>query len=254
MLEIRNIYKSFRINREDLEVLREVNLEVRAGEFISIVGASGCGKSTLLKIILGLERADGGEILLDGKAVTGPSPDCGIVFQEPRLFPWASVEQNIGFGIAGNRSAGERRRLIRSYTALAGLASFEQAKPGQLSGGMQQRASIARALAGEPELLLLDEPFGALDALTRIQMQREVLRIWEAKRRTMILVTHDIDEAVYLGDRVVVMSKRPGTIQRIIPVELPRPRNRTGEDFQLIRKLVYRQFFDEAEPALEYNL
>jgi sulfonate transport system ATP-binding protein len=253
-LAIRGIGKKYIIDKRPLEVLKEMDLEVAEGEFISIVGTSGCGKSTLLKIIAGLESATAGEVLLDGKVVREPSTDCGIVFQEPRLLPWATVYQNIEFGIPRGISAEERGKRIDSHLELTGLAAFVKALPGQLSGGMQQRVSIARALVGEPRALLLDEPFGALDALTRIQMQREILRIWEAEKRTMILVTHDIDEAVFLGDRVVVMSKRPGRIQKIIPVESPRPRSRTGEDFQIIRGKVYRQFFDETEQSAEYYL
>ena len=254
LLRITGLSKEYVLNNKTIEVLRDINLEVPEGEFVSIIGTSGCGKSTLLKIILGLESGGGGIVLFDGNPVTEPSEDRGMVFQEPRLFPWASVRQNVDFGIPQNTGGGKRKALIDAHIALVGLKSFEFAKPNQLSGGMQQRVSIARALAGEPKLLLLDEPFGALDALTRIQMQREVLRIWETERRTMILVTHDIDEAIYLGDRVVVMSKRPGTIQEIIRVDLPRPRNRTSEDFQRLRKKAYRQFFEETEPSLEYNL
>jgi sulfonate transport system ATP-binding protein len=254
LLRIRGLSKEYVLNNKAIEVLRDINLEVREGEFVSIIGTSGCGKSTLLKIILGLESVGKGMVLFNGIAVTEPSEDRGMVFQEPRLFPWTSVRQNVDFGIPQNIAGGKRKALIDAHIDLVGLKPFELAKPNQLSGGMQQRVSIARALAGEPKLLLLDEPFGALDALTRIQMQREVLRIWETERRTMILVTHDIDEAIYLGDRVVVMSKRPGTIQEIIKVDLPRPRNRTSEDFQRLRKKAYRQFFEETEPALEYNL
>jgi sulfonate transport system ATP-binding protein len=253
-LEIREIRKKYVIDKRPLEVLNGIQLDVTEGEFISIVGTSGCGKSTLLKIIAGLESATAGEVLLDGKAVREPSTDCGIVFQEPRLLPWSTVYQNIDFGIPQGIRAEERRKRIDRHLELVGLAAFAKALPNQLSGGMQQRVSIARALAGEPRALLLDEPFGALDALTRIQMQREILRIWEAEKRTMILVTHDIDEAVFLGDRVVVMSKRPGRIQKIIPVVSSRPRSRTSGDFQIIRTKVYHQFFDETEQSAEYYL
>jgi sulfonate transport system ATP-binding protein len=253
-LQIRGIGKEYVIDRHPLAVLDSINLEVAEGEFISIVGVSGCGKSTLLKIIAGLEPATAGEVLLDGKTVREPSMDCGIVFQEPRLLPWSTVYQNIDFGIPQGIGAEERRKRITIHLELVGLTGFAKALPNQLSGGMQQRVSIARALAGKPGALLLDEPFGALDALTRIQMQREILRIWEAEKRTMILVTHDIDEAIFLGDKVVVMSKRPGKVQKIFPVEFSRPRNRTSEDFQAIRAKIYGQFFDESEQSVEYYL
>jgi sulfonate transport system ATP-binding protein len=253
-LQIEGIGKEYIIDRQSLEVLSGINLEVAEGEFISIVGISGCGKSTLLKIIAGLEPATAGEVLLDGKAVREPSLDCGIVFQEPRLLPWATVYQNIEFGLPRGICAGERRKRINTHIEMTGLSGFARALPNQLSGGMQQRVSIARALAGEPRALLLDEPFGALDALTRIQMQREILRIWETEKRTMILVTHDIDEAIFLGDRIVVMSRRPGRIQEVFPVTFSRPRVRTSEDFQLIRAKIYGRFFDESDPPVEYYL
>ncbi|HWQ78062.1 MAG TPA: ABC transporter ATP-binding protein, partial [Anaerovoracaceae bacterium] len=240
--------------KKQVEVLTDINLDVKDGEFISIVGASGCGKSTLLKLIVGLETATEGQILLGGKAVEEPSEECGMVFQEARLFPWATVVQNIGFGVSKKVGAAERKRRIDEHIELVGLTEFLEARPNQLSGGMQQRVSIARALVGEPKLLLLDEPFGALDALTRITMQQEILRIWEAERRTMVLVTHDIDEAIFLGDRVIVMSRRPGSIKKIIPVDLPRPRSRTSEDFLRLRKIVYGEFFEESEYSAEYYI
>ncbi|MDR3284030.1 MAG: ABC transporter ATP-binding protein [Treponema sp.] len=245
ILEISHIEKDYRIDKKNVAVLRDINLRVRDGEFVSIVGASGCGKSTLLKIIVGLETASGGEVLLDGRPVREPSAECGIVFQEPRLFPWSNVRQNIDFGIPETIGGMERKKRLDAYVCLVGLEAFVAAKPNQLSGGMQQRVSIARALAGEPELLLLDEPFGALDALTRIQMQQEILRIWESEKRTMVLVTHDIDEAIYLGDRVIVMSRRPGTIKRTIPIEAPRPRDRNSDSFSRIRREIFQEFFDE---------
>jgi sulfonate transport system ATP-binding protein len=254
LLQISSLEKEYTIAGQSVEVLKDINLDVADREFVSIVGVSGCGKSTLLKTIAGIETATRGNVVLDGKIITGPSEQCGIVFQEPRLFPWSTVTQNIDFGIPEAVNRPGRKKRVTGYIKLAGLEDFAGALPNQLSGGMQQRVSIARALAGEPELLLLDEPFGALDALTRIQMQLEILRIWEAERRTMILVTHDIDEAIFLGDRVVVMSKRPGTIQEIIPVYLSRPRNRTDQDFQTLRKRVYGRFFDNSEISADYYI
>ncbi|TQI68509.1 ABC transporter ATP-binding protein [Clostridium sp. KNHs216] len=254
LLSINHIKKNFIIDKKQVEVLSDISLEVNKGEFISIIGSSGCGKSTLLKLIIGLESATDGQITLDGKPLVEPSELCGMVFQESRLFPWFNVEQNIDFGIPKSVGAAERKKRIDEHIALVGLTEFTKARPNQLSGGMQQRVSIARALVGQPELLLLDEPFGALDALTRINMQQEILRIWEAEKTTMVLVTHDIDEAIYLGDRVVVMSKRPGAIKKIIPVELSRPRSRTSENFAVIRQKVYREFLEESEITPDYYI
>jgi sulfonate transport system ATP-binding protein len=242
-LTIRDVHKSYNLSSGELAVLSDINLVVKPGEFVSLVGASGCGKSTLLRLIGGLEKADGGEILLDGKPVEKPGLDRGMVFQESRLFPWMTAEENVAFGCPWNLSPGEIRETVESHLRLVGLSGFEKAYPRQLSGGMQQRAAIARALVGRPRALLLDEPFGALDALTRIQMQEEILRIWGAQKTTVILVTHDMEEAVYLGDRVAVMSPRPGTLKKIIPVPLARPRDRSGAPFVKIRRKIYNEFF-----------
>lgn len=251
-LNINNANKYFKIGNETINVLSDIKVDVKSGEFVSIVGSSGCGKSTLLKIIVGLENTSSGEIKLGKKLVTKPSIECGMVFQEARLFPWLTVEKNIGFGISKNTT--EKKKIIEEHIQLVGLNGFEKALPRQLSGGMQQRVSIARALVNRPKLLLLDEPFGALDALTRINMQNEILRIWRAESNTMILVTHDIDEAIYLGDRVIIMSDRPGTIKRIINVDIPRPRDRTSLEFVRIRKIVYDEFFKGVEIPIEYNI
>ncbi len=242
-LIIRNIYKGYNLSTGELPVLSDIQLKVKPGEFVTLVGASGCGKSTLLRLIGGLEKADGGEILLDGKPVEKPGLDRGMVFQESRLFPWMTAEENVAFGCPRNFSLAEIRETVESHLRLVGLSGFEKAYPRQLSGGMQQRAAIARALVGQPRVLLLDEPFGALDALTRIQMQEEILRIWRAQKTTVILVTHDMEEAVYLGDRVAVMSPRPGTIKKIIPVPLTRPRDRSVTPFVKIRRKIYNEFF-----------
>lgn len=251
-ITIEHVTKKFELESENLEVLQDINMEIQAGEFISIVGASGCGKSTLLKIMSGLDQATDGVVKIEGKVVEKPSVDIGVIFQESRLFPWLTVEGNIEFGIHEKMSKENRKQLIREYISLVELNGFEKALPKQLSGGMQQRVSIARALINKPDILLLDEPFGALDAFTRINMQNEILRIWETEKKTMILVTHDIDEAIYLGDRVVVLSNRPGEIKTIIPVDLARPRNRTSDDFMAIRKKVYLEFFGNSSKAIEY--
>jgi sulfonate transport system ATP-binding protein len=253
-LTITNLSKQFTIDAGTVQALTDVNLRVEPGEFISIVGSSGCGKSTLLRIIVGLDATTTGEILLGDQPIRNPGVDRGMVFQEARLLPWLTVSDNIAFGCRSDTSAHERRQLVRDHIELVGLAGFEKAYPLQLSGGMQQRVSIARALVNRPKVLLLDEPFGALDALTRINMQQEVLRIWEAEKTTMILVTHDIDEAIYLGDRVVVMSSRPGTIKKIVPVTLPRPRDRTDCDFVQIRREIYAEFFEQTQKPFAYAI
>ncbi|MCW2278501.1 ABC transporter ATP-binding protein [Heliophilum fasciatum] len=250
-LEINDVNKQFIVDDQIVPALSAIQLAIQAGEFVSIVGSSGCGKSTLLRIVAGLECDYQGTVTLDGKRIVGPGLDRGIVFQEHRLLPWMTVTENITLGLT--ESDPERKKQIaQTYIELVGLAGFESAFPNQLSGGMSQRVAIARALVNKPQLLLLDEPFGALDALTKIQLQQEILRIWQSEKTTMMLVTHDIDEAIYLGDRVVVMSKRPGMIKSIIPVNLPRPRNRTSYQFFEIKKAIYREFFHEDEASLEY--
>lgn len=250
-LNIKDLYKSFTVNNEEVNVLENINLDIKEGEFISIVGHSGCGKSTLLKIIAGLVDFNVGLVTLGEKELKEPGTERGMVFQEHRLLPWLSVKDNVSFGLY-NLSKSEKQKLVEEHIELVGLKGFENAYPHQLSGGMAQRAAIARALAHRPQILLLDEPFGALDALTRIQMQKEILQIWGKEKTTMILVTHDIDEAIFLGDRIVVMSSRPGTIKEIIPVELARPRDRSSQGFGTIRKKIFTEFFKEEETLLEY--
>ena len=242
ILEIRDLHKNFYIKGQKLEVLSGVNLNVQDGELVAIVGASGCGKSTLLKLIITLEPISSGEILLDGEPVNGPSPKCSMIFQEARLFTWLTVRQNIEFVIQDSVPKEKKREMVEYYTNLVGLSEFMNAVPNQLSGGMQQRVSIARALATRPQLLLLDEPFGALDAFTRMNMQNEVLRIREQDKTTMIIVTHEIDEAIYLSNRVVIMGKNPGVVKRIVPVDLPFPRDRTSAEFLEIRGEITKEF------------
>ncbi|AYH45577.1 ABC transporter ATP-binding protein [Azoarcus sp. DN11] len=249
-LAIGPLSKTFSLNKSAVEVLKDIELQVPGGRFVSIVGASGCGKSTLLRIIAGLETAYDGQVTLGGRAVTAPGLDRGMVFQEHRLLPWLTVAENVAFGLKDARPR-EQARRVHEHLELVGLAGFASALPHQLSGGMAQRVAIARALVNQPQVLLLDEPFGALDAFTRIQLQQEVLRIWEVERTTMVLVTHDIDEAIFLGDEVVVMSNRPGTIKRVVPVRLARPRDRSSADFVALRKQIFREFFAEAEQLPE---
>ncbi len=255
-IEIKNLNKQFKIDKKNVDILKDINLEFKQGEFVVIVGASGCGKSTLLRMISGLESIEEGEIILDGNPVTKPGLDCGMVFQESRLYPWFSVEKNIEFALSKQVNKEERKKLVHDLIELVGLQGFENALPKQLSGGMQQRVSIARGLIHNPKVLLMDEPFGALDAITRINMQNEVLRIWEAEKKTMVLVTHDIDEAIYLGDKIVVLSSRPGTVRKVVQVDLPRPRDRSGIEFMKIRKDIYKEFFKnvEFEGEIEYYI
>jgi ABC-type nitrate/sulfonate/bicarbonate transport system ATPase subunit len=242
-LSIRGLSKTYRLEGRPLSVLERIDLEVPSGGFTSIVGASGCGKSTLLRLIVGLDDQYEGAILLDGQPIRGPGLERGIVFQEHRLFPWLTVEENVALGLeASPLGAGERRTAVREHVHLVGLQGFERAYPRELSGGMAQRAAIARALVGKPDILLLDEPLGALDALTRVQMQNELLRLWRTERVTMILVTHDIEEAVFLGQEVVVMDARPGRIRRRLQVDRPYPRDRTDPELARLRRELLAEF------------
>ncbi|MBR1623774.1 MAG: ABC transporter ATP-binding protein [Pseudobutyrivibrio sp.] len=250
-LKITNVNKFFEKDGETFQVLKDINLTVREGEFVCIVGASGCGKSTLLRSIAGLDTNHEGEITVNGERVTKPEKTRGMVFQEHRLFPWLNVEDNISY-VLNEGTKEEKAKNVKEHIELVGLSGFEKSYPRQLSGGMAQRAGIARALVNRPEILLLDEPFGALDAFTKIQMQQEVKRIHKQEGTTMILVTHDIDEAVYLADRIVVMSARPGTIKRVVNVELAELRNRNNFEFLSIRKEIFNEFFAEQQIDLDY--
>jgi ABC-type nitrate/sulfonate/bicarbonate transport system ATPase subunit len=235
-LEIRGLGKQYAIEGKPLTVLENINLAVKPGEFVSIVGASGCGKSSLLRLIVGLEAEYSGDILLDGERIVSTSLERGIVFQDHRLFPWKTVEQNIALALKNHRLPhAEKARLVAEHIQLVNLQRFEKAYPHQLSGGMAQRAAIARALINKPKILLLDEPFGALDALTRVHLQRELQRIWVQQRSTMIMVTHDVEEALYLGDRVIVMDARPGRIKHEVHVDLPHPRERQCARLQALK-------------------
>jgi sulfonate transport system ATP-binding protein len=254
-LEIKELYKNFHVNGKTIPVLNDISFKIWKGEFISIVGHSGCGKSTILKIIAGLEDYSKGSVNLDGKSIKGPGLERGMVFQDHRLLPWLTIRENIAFGVYEHKGR-ELQDIVTKHIELVSLKGFESAYPHQLSGGMAQRAAIARALVHNPEILLLDEPFGSLDALTRIQLQQEVLRIWKKEKKTMILVTHDIDEAIYLSDRVIVLSNRPAKIKKTLQVALPRPRDRNSYDFSLIRKSIYQEFFEDqkSNTLIEYFL
>ncbi|QRX83293.1 ABC transporter ATP-binding protein [Glaciimonas sp. PAMC28666] len=254
-LEIQHLSKQYSLRNGTLPVLDDITLTIQPGEFLSIVGASGCGKSTLLRLIVGLEDDYRGEVLLDGKRIVGTSLERGIVFQEHRLFPWMTVEGNISLGLLNAAlTPGQKRQLVQQHIELVGLSGFEKSYPHQLSGGMAQRVAIARALVNKPEILLLDEPFGALDALTRAYLQQELHRIWQAEGITMILVTHDVEEAIYLGDKVVVMEPRPGRIRRIVPVNLAHPRERAGLPFVEVKEQVLREFSGDAATSAEAPL
>lgn len=241
---ITNLSKTYRGRDQGVPALKDISLSVAPHEFLSIVGASGCGKSTLLRIISGLDTDYKGIVTLAGRKIAGAGLERGIVFQEHRLLPWLTVQGNMEFALPKGTSA-EKAALIAGHLKMVGLSGFEQAYPSQLSGGMNQRVAIARALINRPDLLLLDEPFGALDALTRLKLQQEFLGIWEKEQTTMIMVTHDIEEAIYLGDRVIVMSERPGTIRREFIIDLPRPRNRSDAAFLEIRREIYREFYED---------
>ena len=249
---IRGLRKQFRdiARQEEVIALDGIDLAVADDEFLTVLGPSGCGKTTLLNIVASFESASGGEVLLDGEPVRKPGPDRGVVFQEYALFPWLTVQQNIEFGLRERRMPRlERRERVRRQIASVGLSGFEQRYPQELSGGMRQRVALARLLINNPKILLMDEPFAALDAQTRSMMQQELLGVWSAERRTVIFITHNIEEAVLLGDRVVVMTARPGRIKEIVAIELARPRDVTSTEFNEIRRRVTVLLEDEVQAA-----
>lgn len=264
-ISIQHVQKSFRIERnlghlkenlQPISALQDINLEVKQGEFMVIVGPSGCGKSTLLDLLAGLTKPSSGQILLDGKPITGPNLDRGIVFQQYALFPWKTTLANVEFGLeAKGVPRKERRKIALGYIQLVGLSGFEDRYPHEISGGMKQRVAIARSLAYDPEVLLMDEPFAALDAQTRETLQSELLRIWEATKKTIIFITHGIEEAVYLGQRVAVMTSRPGRIKKVldIPFESRRSEDdlRSNPDFVKLRHEVWDLLKDEVTRAQE---
>lgn len=232
---------------EDAErglALQDINLTIMPNEFVAIVGRSGCGKTTLLNLIAGLLRPTEGEVRIDGRLVQGPGPDRGMVFQNSALFPWLTAIENVEFGPRNLGVPADRRRaLARELIDLVRLRGFESRYPRELSGGMKQRVAIARALATDPEILLMDEPFGALDELTRAEMQEELLRIWEARRKTVVFVTHSIMEAIYLSDRVIVLSPHPGRVRKDVPISLPRPRQRSSGAFMAYYEEIHGSIF-----------
>ncbi|TYL10653.1 Aliphatic sulfonates import ATP-binding protein SsuB [Moorella thermoacetica] len=252
-----NVTKAFALNnnnRESFKVLDHISFVVKENEFVCLLGPSGCGKSTLLRMVAGLEKVDSGVISVDGQEVQGPHPDRPMVFQDYALFPWLTVEKNIAFGLETKGIDPQKQREeVERCLQLVGLKGFEKAYPHELSGGMKQRVGIARVLALKPRILLMDEPFAALDAFTRMKLQDELITLWRQNRFTVIFVTHDVEEAVYLADRIVVMSCRPGKVKSIVPVPLQRPRRRTEFTFLQIRNLVLKQY-TTYDPPVEYAI
>ena len=236
-LAIKGLSKRFTRGEQTVEALADVNLTVNKGEFVCLIGASGCGKSTLLRIIAGFETASAGDVEMYGTAITGPGPERGMVFQDFALFPWLTVKENVGFG-PRQRGLPKQKldEIAARYTEMVGLSSFADYYPSQLSGGMKQRVAIARVLANDCEVLLMDEPFGALDALTREKLQLELLEIWQRTHVTVIFVTHSVEEAVLLADRVVVMTAGPGRIEHDTRIPLARPRDVSAIDFNQVRR------------------
>jgi NitT/TauT family transport system ATP-binding protein len=239
-LSVENVSMTYKRDGKLTHVLENVNLEVSEGEFVCLLGPSGCGKTTLLNTMAGFLAPTSGTIQVDNEAVRGPDPRRIFVFQERGVFPWLTVEGNIGFGLSKLTKA-EREQRIARYVKMIGLQGFEKSYPTELSGGMKQRLEVARALAVDPDMLFLDEPFGALDSITRLVMRSELLRIWQAERKTIIFVTHDIDEAVQLADRVVVMSARPATIQQIVPIDIDHPRDISSSRYLELRDGIFKQ-------------
>ncbi|SFL31905.1 ABC transporter ATP-binding protein [Pelosinus propionicus] len=254
----RNIHQVYKIKQQDsdsltnFEAIKQLNLTVKQGEFLAIVGPSGCGKSTFLDMIAGLAKPSSGEIFIDNRKITGPALDRGIVLQGYALFPWRTVRKNVEFGLEIKKiPEKDRKDISQRYIELVGLKNFEERYPHELSGGMKQRVAIARALAYDPEVLLMDEPFAAVDAQTRETLQEELLRIWEQTQKTIVFVTHGIDEAVFLADRVAVMTTNPGTIKDIITINLPRPRDgiRSSAEFGWARHKIWELLQNDPSAA-----
>ena len=248
-ISVREVTKVFPLKNEEFVALDRVSLDIAENEFITVVGPSGCGKSTLLNILAGLEEVTAGEALVGGAPVSGPGPDRGVIFQQYALFPWLTVRQNVEFGLKTARvPRTERRERAEYFIRMVGLEQFADALPKTLSGGMKQRCAIARAYAVNPSILLMDEPFGALDALTRVRLQEQLLQTWSQERRTVMFITHDVDEAVFLANRVVVMAARPGRIFDVVEVDLPYPRTeemRLSPEFAALRNRVWHSVYHQ---------
>jgi len=253
ILEIRNVSKKFVSKNKEILALDNVTFNVKYNEFLSIVGPSGCGKSTLLRLIAGLEKPTSGEILMEGRRIEGPGAERGMVFQQYSLYPWRNVLNNVAFGLeVRGIPKRERYEIARRFIKMTGLEGFEEAYPYELSGGMQQRVAIARTLANDPKVVLMDEPFAALDVQTRTILQHELLKIWEKEKKTVVFVTHSVEEAIYLSDRVIVMTARPGRIKDIIPIDLPRPRKRDSLEFLEYKRRIVNILKDEVLKS--YNM
>jgi sulfonate transport system ATP-binding protein len=251
-LKMTHVSKVFSTQGADVQALQDVNLELQPHEFVAIIGPSGCGKSTLLKVVAGLDTNYEGTVTLDGKAITGPSIEKGVIFQEHRLFPWLTVEKNIAADLSLKDP--KVRKAVDEMIGLVKLGGFEKSYPKHLSGGMSQRVAIARALIRNPKVLLLDEPFGALDAFTRNHMQEALLDVWSSNQTNMLLVTHDIDEAIFLADRIVVMQSKPGRVKTIIPIAMQHPRSRTSTTFLEYRKQVLEALSESEHAEVAYSI
>lgn len=253
---IKNVTKTFTVtNKLPQIVLAGLSLTINNGEFTCLLGPSGCGKTTLMNLIAGFDKPTTGSVEIDGQPVSRPHPKHITIFQDYGLFPWRTVLDNVLFGLEAKGIKGrDAKKLAGEYLELVGLTAAAGQFPRQLSGGMKQRVSIARALAVEPDILLMDEPFGALDAFTRYRLQDEILRIWQEKQPTIIFVTHDIDEAIYLGQKIVIMSPNPGRIKTVLPVTTPKPADRSGEEFGLYRREIFRTFEMVQEEPLAYRI
>jgi NitT/TauT family transport system ATP-binding protein len=252
-IKIVNASKDYVSGGKAMHAVENVSFDIKDAEFICIVGPSGCGKSTLLRMVAGLEPISHGEIIVGDKKVTGPSPSIGFVFQEYTLFPWRTVQKNVEFGLEMKKMPLQERETIASrYIDMVGLSKFRDSYPHQLSGGMKQRTAIARTLAVNPEVLLMDEPFGALDAQTRNLLQEELLDIWSKERKKVLFVTHNVDEAVFLADRVIIMTARPGRIKEIVDIDIPRPRIRTETEVNKVRTAILKTLFEEVQKLSDH--
>ncbi|EEH64457.1 nitrate ABC transporter, ATP-binding protein C and D [Gleimia coleocanis DSM 15436] len=254
---IKDVSKVFRLGKDYFQALDNVSLEVGESEFVTVVGPSGCGKSTMMNLLAGLITPSEGIVTVDGKEVDGPSPERGVIFQAYALFPWLTVRENVEFGLRSRKdiSKAERRKIAEHFIEMVGLTQFADSLPKTLSGGMKQRCAIARAYAVNPSILLMDEPFGALDALTRVQLQSQLLDAWSQDKRTVMFITHDVDEAVFLANRVIVMAAKPGRIYDIIPIDLPYPRTdemRLSPEFAELRNKIWKAVYHQ-DPNQTYD-
>ena len=253
MLSIKNLNKTYHTEEGDEVVaLSDINLDVADKEFVCFIGPSGCGKTTLLRITAGLEKPDSGTLTVNNEPIKGPGPDRGMVFQEYSLFPWRTVLKNITFSLELKKiPKSEREKIARDFLEVVGLSKFADSYPHELSGGMKQRVAIARALVNDPDVLLMDEPFGAVDAQTRNRLQHELLNIWEKKKKTVLFITHSVDEAVFLADKVVVFTARPGRVKEVINIDLPRPRERTSFEANAVREHLLASLGAEIQAAID---